>query len=173
VRALYQQEVDPRADDFVSERAGADAAIRLLGGVTAVAGSDWDLALRQWGSAEASVRIARAGRWRDAQVGVRRYRPHFDLWTIWGAFGAVAHRTAFAGIGLEPTRGVTLGARGEVFEYDETHASAQRAVCVRTTGAPRHPPAGLRTPRVIGHPRSCTNRSAPRDHDAARPARLL
>src|SRR6266545_3247844 len=83
-RLEYQREVDPRARKFVSERVGFEGALRPRADVRIYAGADYDLAAGWWGSAEAAVAYV-TPRVR-ATVEGRQYRPHFDLWTIWGAF---------------------------------------------------------------------------------------
>lgn len=125
--SLYEREVDPRADDFVSERVGVETALQFPAGIGISAGSDWDLAQGWWGSGEASVSWARPGRWRGATLGARRYRPHFELWTIWGAFSPIPYRAAFVESEAVGLSGVALRARGEVYEYDDPGASAPLA----------------------------------------------
>src|ERR1041384_1971342 len=68
--------------------------VRAVPGVTVQAGSDWDLAMGQWGSAEVAATYTQARY--SGTVGLRRYRPHFELWTIWGAFSPVPYHTWFA-----------------------------------------------------------------------------
>ena len=84
VRADYQREVDRDTRNFVSERAALSLDLRPLPHWSLAAGVDYDLANTWFGNADAVVRytsprITVAG-------GVRQYRPHFDLWTIWGVF---------------------------------------------------------------------------------------
>ena len=121
IRALLQREVDPRARDFVSERAGIEATARALG-VRVRGGADYDVAAGFWGSAEAAIAYVGRPSLGSAEVGARRYRPHFALWTIWGAFSPVPYRAAHAAVALSPHRHVSIRARGEVYEYDDTGA---------------------------------------------------
>jgi hypothetical protein len=94
LHADYLREVDPDVSKFVSERVGVQSVVRPVPGVTVQAGSDWDLAMGQWGSAEVAATYTQARY--SGTVGLRRYRPHFELWTIWGAFSPVPYHTWFA-----------------------------------------------------------------------------
>ncbi len=119
-RVEYLREVDPRARDFVSERAGANVLVDTRA-LWVSMGSDWDLALGVWGSAEAELGLRLPGGIR-AQVGSRRYRPHFELWTIWGAFSPVPYHTRAAALRWSGP-GVRLGARSEWWFYDDPAAA--------------------------------------------------
>lgn len=122
-RLLYQREVDPGIDAFVSERAGAELVVRPLAGVALAAGGDYDLANGWFGSGELSVGYLRADGRAHGRVGVRRYRPHFPLWTIWGAFSPVPYRAAWGTVAGRPIRTLELRVRGEIYEYDDAEAA--------------------------------------------------
>jgi hypothetical protein len=123
LRVLYLREVDPRARDFVSERAGVEAVARRFG-LRVAGGADYDLAAGWWGSAEGSVAYEGRADLGTLELGARRYRPHFALWTIWGAFSPVPFRAAFATASARPHGDLLVRFRGEVYEYDETGAVA-------------------------------------------------
>jgi hypothetical protein len=89
--------------------------------VTLQGGSDWDLAAGLWGSAEASVGYARSRV--TASVGARQYRPHFALWTIWGAFSPVPYHATFGNVGVRATDWLDLRARGERYGYEKAEVS--------------------------------------------------
>jgi len=116
-RVEYQREVDPHARKFVSERVGFDGALRPVGGVRISGGADYDLAAGWWGSAEATVAYI-TPRVRGT-VGARRYRPHFDLWTIWGAFSAVPYRSLQASVAYAALSRFEVRGRYERYRYDE------------------------------------------------------
>jgi hypothetical protein len=117
VRADYLREVDPSVDYFVSERAAVQAVVRPpLPGFTLQAGSDWDLAMGLWGSAEASATYTRSQL--SATVGARRYRPYFPLWTVWGAFSPVPYHATFGQVGVHATEWLDLRASGEKYAYE-------------------------------------------------------
>lgn len=120
-RVDYERQVDRRTKGFVSERVGLQAAVRPVTGVSLTGGADYDMAAGWWGSAEAALayshRIARA------QVGLRRYRPHFDLWTIWGAFSPVPYHAWDAAVAVQAHRRVTVRARYERYAFDDAEAA--------------------------------------------------
>jgi hypothetical protein len=120
-RLMYQREVDPHFNKFVSERVAISGAARPTAGLTVAGGADYDIAAGWWGSAELSV--AYATRAVTASVEARRYRPHFDLWTIWGAFSPVPYRSLRGTITGRPWLPVRLHARGEVYQFDPAEAS--------------------------------------------------
>lgn len=117
-RAEYQREIDPHARKFVSERVGFDGALRPVADVRISGGADYDLAAGWWGSAEATVAYL-TPRVRGT-LGARRYRPHFDLWTIWGAFSPVPYRSLQASVAYAVVSRFELRGRYERYRYDET-----------------------------------------------------
>ena len=133
LRLVYQREVDPSTDYFVSERAGVDAVVHPYRGVTLTGGADYDIAQGWWGSAEAQLAYSAPAGWLSASAGVRRYRPHFDLWTIWGAFSPVPY-TAFDGsVTFKPLPRLQLGAQGEHYGYANSE-TATPLVSVESSG---------------------------------------
>ncbi len=123
VRLDYLREVDPRVDYFVSERAGMDFAVRPYAGLSLVGGADYDIAAGWWGSAEATLGYAPPSGRVAATLGVRRYRPHFDLWTIWGAFSPVPYRAIQGSLSFAPVARLRLRARGESYTFDNAEAA--------------------------------------------------
>ena len=121
VRAEYLREVDPASDYFVSERFGVAGVARPAPGWNISAGADYDLAAGWWGSAEAALGYA-APRL-TGSLGVRRYRPHFDLWTIWGAFSPVPYTAVQAQVSVRALPQVQLRARGERYRFSDADVS--------------------------------------------------
>jgi hypothetical protein len=119
-RVEYQREVDPKTNKFVSERVALQGSVRPHERITVTAGADYDVAFGWWGSAEAA--LAYADRRIRAQAGLRRYRPHFDLWTIWGAFSPVPYRAADAAVAVVVHRRFTARTRYERYEFDNAEA---------------------------------------------------
>lgn len=117
-RIEYRREVDPAVDYFVSERAAASLAVRPVRGVTVAGGAEYDLAFGHVGSADLAATWIAARH--TLSAGLRRYRPFFDLWTIWGAFSPVAYHAWHASGTVTPLAGVTLRARGERFRFQDT-----------------------------------------------------
>jgi hypothetical protein len=133
VRLSYQREVDPSVQYFVSERAGVDVVVRPYRGVSLTGGADYDLAEGWWGSAEATLVYAISDGRVTAAAGVRRYRPHFDLWTIWGAFSPVPYTAWQGSLAVKPVARLELAARGEHYRYAPTQV-ASPLVTVETEG---------------------------------------
>jgi hypothetical protein len=121
-RLSYLREVDPQADKFVSERLAASGAVRPAAGWTVSGGAEYDMAAGWWGSADLSVGYAT--RAISGLLEARRYRPHFDLWTIWGAFSPVPYQSLRGSVTVRPARPLQLHARGEVYRFDPAEVSA-------------------------------------------------
>ena len=121
----YERSVDRRSDYLTSEVAAADLAFRPARWIGLRAGVEYDLALGATGTSEAALRVSPLPQV-SVEGGWRRYMPRFDLWTIWGAFSPVAYEGWFGSTTLA-WKGVSLGARGELFEYDPTMAATSLA----------------------------------------------
>jgi len=121
VRAEYLREVDPASDYFVSERVGFAGVARPAAGWTLSAGADYDLAAGWWGSAEAT--LGYTARAVSGAFGVRRYRPHFDLWTIWGAFSPVPYTAVQGQVSIRALPQVQVRARGERYRFSDADVS--------------------------------------------------
>lgn len=132
-RFSYQREVDPSADYFVSERAGIDVVARPYAGVTLSGGADYDVAQGWWGSASATVGYSAPGGRVSATAGVRRYRPHFDLWTIWGAFSPVPFTAVDGSVAVKPLPQLELRAAGEHYRFANSE-TATPLVSVESSG---------------------------------------
>jgi hypothetical protein len=118
VRLDYQREVDRESHHFASERAALSLDFHPRLRWSLVAGAEYDLANTWFGNADASVRYAAP--WITVLGGIRQYRPHFDLWTIWGAFSPVPYHAVNSGVWLRPLRGVELRARWEHYAFSPT-----------------------------------------------------
>lgn len=117
----YQREVDRDTRNFVSERVALSATLRPLAGWRLTGGAEYDLARGFWGSSDAELAYG-GGRW-GAATGIRRYRPYFDLWTIWGAFSPVPFTAVHGSAWLTPVSGLDLHGAGERYWYTEPEAS--------------------------------------------------
>lgn len=118
VRLDYQREVDRDSRNFVSERASLTLDATPVERWSFVAGVDYDLANTWFGNADAAVRYTSP--WLTAVGGLRQYRPHFDLWTIWGAFSPVPYHAVNVGAWVRPWRTLELRARWERFVFSGT-----------------------------------------------------
>jgi hypothetical protein len=92
LRAEYQREVDRSVNFFISERAALTAVLRPAEHLSLTGGTEYDLAEGWWGTSDLSLRYGDTHV--NADFGVRRYRPFFELWTIWGAFSPVGFQEA-------------------------------------------------------------------------------
>jgi len=121
-RLEYQRQVDPKTNFFVSERAAFSATLRPIRGWSLTGGTEYDLDYGWWGTSELTLNHTR--RWGGGSVGVRKYRPYFDLWTIWGAFSPVPYHGVNGSLWLAPVRRLRLRGAIESYKYDDTEASA-------------------------------------------------
>jgi hypothetical protein len=119
-RAEYQREVDPRSDQFVAERVAVNAGLGLPGDLRFSAGADYDLASGWWGSADAAINYATPRA--QATLEARRYRPHFELWTIWGAFSPVPYHSIQASASIAVESRLRVRGRYERYRFDDAAA---------------------------------------------------
>ena len=119
-RLEYRREVDPSVEFFISERVALGATFRPHQRWTLSGGAEYDLAMGLWGTSDISLRYDTP--LLSADGGLRRYRPHFDLWTIWGAFSPVPYVAAQGSVSLAPMRQLRLRAGGERYWFDDSGA---------------------------------------------------
>ena len=118
LRIDYQREVDRRSRQFASERAAISGEVRPLERWSLAAGVEYDLANTWFGNADAALRYVSP--LITAAVGARQYRPHFDLWTIWGAFSPVPYHAVNASVWLRPMARLELRGRWERYAFSST-----------------------------------------------------
>ena len=99
--ALYQREIRADRLGLYAERVAADAVYRRNRAFVS-ASLEADAAARQINDARLSVSVERGRHW-TARAFARRYRPFFELWTIWGAFAPVGFTEAGAGASWRTT----------------------------------------------------------------------
>lgn len=119
----YQREILRDRSALLVERAAVEGQA-MLPAQTRVRGSaDWDFTFSQISQARLTLEHALTPRIL-VEVGARRYRPYFDLSTIWGFFSPVGFNEARVGgrIGLGPSTGIDLSVAAR--EYDETGATS-------------------------------------------------
>ena len=119
-RALYQREDRRGTDATVSERVAADWSLEASQQVTLSGGADYNVATDEWGKADVAMNVLTADRKVRFTAGGRRYRPYFDLWSIWGAFTPVAYTAAGGSAAWRALDGVEVRARGEYYTFDES-----------------------------------------------------
>jgi hypothetical protein len=128
----YQREIRSDRLGLYSERLSSDASYRTSGWTIAAA-TDVDLATRVL----SHLRLQASARPRpdlELELFARRYRPYFDLWTIWGAFAPVGFSEIGGGASLTPATwpvGISLDAASR--RYADTDARLSFAP-LRNTG---------------------------------------
>jgi hypothetical protein len=125
VRAEYRREVDPSVDHFISERTALTGLLRPADHLTVTGGTEYDLGQGWWGSSDLFLRYD--GPRVNADAGIRRYRPFFELWTIWGAFSPVSYTALDGSFAVAVIRPIRLRASGERYWFDDSGAETALA----------------------------------------------
>jgi hypothetical protein len=130
--AVYQRVLRTDRAGLYSERVAVDGAARAFG-TSFDASYTYDLVGAQLN--EARLRASRELPARfSATVDLRRHRPFFEAWTIWGVFSPVAFDEARATVGWRSRDGLlSADASGAWRSYDETNAGLQ-STPLRTDG---------------------------------------
>ena len=126
LRGEWRHSVDPGSDYTVEHRAALSATFRPFARVRLSGGAEYDFANAWWGTADLGATYSDARLTATAEV--RRYRPFFDLWTIWGAFSPVPHRTVGGSLAVVVVPWLTLDGRVEQYRYDDAEAEAPLAL---------------------------------------------
>ena len=120
VRIDYQREVDRESRQFASERAAISGEVRPFERWSLAAGAEYDLANTWFGNADAMLRYVSPRL--TATLGARQYRPHFDLWTIWGAFSPVPYHAVNTSVWWRPVPRLQLRGRWERYAFSPAEA---------------------------------------------------
>lgn len=125
----YQRVLLADRSGLYSERAALDGSTRRLG-MALDLGLTYDFATHDWN--EARLRASTAGlRAVGYSFEVRRTRPFFELWTIWGAFTPVGYNEARTTVDWTPPgSSFAYSVRGEYRKYSETNTG----ISLRTDG---------------------------------------
>jgi hypothetical protein len=120
---LYHRDIRDDRAGLYAELLAADAVLRL-GGAQAETALELDLASGALNEARLRVRSPPFQRMALAAE-VRRYRPYFELWTIWGAFSAVGFGEGRAELTwLAPRGELLVRTEGSVRSYHEPGVSS-------------------------------------------------
>lgn len=124
-RVLYQREDRSGTDATVSERIAADWSVGLpTRQVTLTGGGDYNVATDEFGKVDLALSYFTTNRRLQFTVGGRRYRPYFDLWSVWAAFSPVAYNLGYGSAAWQVAEGVEIRGRGEVYRFDPADVSA-------------------------------------------------
>jgi len=122
VQGDWRRAYDPVPGHVVEDRAALSATVRPHPRLRLAAGAEYDFANGWWGTADASLTYFDARV--TATVEARRYRPFFDLWTIWGAFSPVPHRTLGGSVAVTALPWLTVDGRLEGYRFDDAEAAS-------------------------------------------------
>jgi hypothetical protein len=124
-RVLYERQwfSDSGVTTTSSELVGGDVTLRLHPYVSITGGLDYDLAWGSIGTADGALTAMLPKRFGSVTLGARRYRPRFELWSIWAAFSPVPYNAFYGQVGVNPIRQVQLRGRLENYSYEDAGAS--------------------------------------------------
>lgn len=158
VEVRYQRDLMSDRSVLLSERAALDARVRVRA-VEFEVSADYDVALASLGKAHLSAVLPV----RDALVlraTARRYRPWFELWTIWGFFSPVAYHEAQLEAGWSVAAHTQVRAGFAWRAYQDAHATVvfdpleddaiRATVGAVTTQGPVTASATYRLERAVG-----------------------
>jgi hypothetical protein len=124
---LYQREIRTDRAGLNSERIAADASFRVSR-LNVEGGIESDLANEVINEARLRVSMP-VGAGFNTAVEARRYRPYFDLWTIWGAFNPIGFSEAIASASWQSHTGassIRLGGGLRSYEDDNGGVEFER-----------------------------------------------
>lgn len=121
---LYQREITTDRSAIHSERIAADATLRA-GRLVLDGGVESDLANEVINEARARLYLPLGSQFSTA-LEARRYRPYFDLWTIWGAFNPIGFSEALATASWQARSGnASLRLGGGLRRYNDDNGGVQ------------------------------------------------
>lgn len=132
VSATYQREILNDFSGVVSERMAFDGQTTIARRWTLAASTDVDIGAAVLGKARLAA-TAWLPHSSSLAVSVFRYRPTFDLTTIWGAFAPQAHKGTSVAATLPPLGEVTFTAGWTLRVYEKVTETTPFLVDVGTT----------------------------------------
>ena len=120
--ARYHREILSDRSSLVSERASLDMSaslprVRVTGSI------DYDIGFESWGKGHVTLSAPLSeGRWL-VEVSANRYRPYFDLSTLWGFFEPVSYSELTTRLGWSPTSKLGAWVSGGWRTYGDTHTA--------------------------------------------------
>ena len=121
IEAIYQKEIQTNRSGIASERMAFEASYRPIRELSLEGHADYDLGTGWWGKAGASVgwspisKLFLEGR-------LFRYRPVFDMQTIWAAFSPTPYTGYGLTVGVRPRSDLSIRLEGERRDYADTEA---------------------------------------------------
>jgi hypothetical protein len=120
----YQTEFWADGSGMLSERAAADVRVIGPGPLEIEAAADVDVAFLQLGKSHLTLRAQLRPQRAAVEATLRRYRPFFELWTIWGFFSPVAYNEAEVQGRWQPLPTTDVSLLVAARKYEDTHAGA-------------------------------------------------
>jgi hypothetical protein len=122
-RLVYQRQDRALFDTTVSERVAGDWNIQASPTISIRGGADYDIEQARWGKADLALNYVSPNQRVQFSLGGRRYRPYFDLYTIWAVFNPTPYSAANGSVAWTVVDGVEFTARGEYYHYDNTNTT--------------------------------------------------
>jgi hypothetical protein len=120
----YQTEFWADGSGLLAERASADVRVSRMGPFEAEAAIDFDVAFLQLGKSHVTLRAPLTRQQAVVEVTARRYRPFFELWTIWGFFSPIGYNEGELQARVRPVPWADISVLGALRQYDDTNAGA-------------------------------------------------
>jgi hypothetical protein len=117
----YQREIWSDRSGLVSERAALDFRTQALRHVTVSGSADYDVAFNVLGKANLTLQVPLRSAGLVFEAAARRYRPYFELWTVWGYFDPVAYNEIDGRVAWTPGGDLGLWASAGYRKYEDTH----------------------------------------------------
>ena len=121
IEAIYQKEIQTNRSTIASERVAVDASYRPIRDLSIEGHADYDLGTGWWGKAGATVGWSPISKL-YVEGRLFRYRPVFDLQTIWAAFSPVPYTGYGLALGIQPRSDLSIRLEGERRDYADTEA---------------------------------------------------
>ncbi len=121
VEAIYQKEIQTDRSGIASERVALDARYAPIPEVSLQGHADYDLGTGWWGKAGATVGWSPLAEL-HVEGRLLRYRPVFDLQTIWAAFSPTPYTGYGLAVSVRPRPDLSIRVEGERRDYGDTDA---------------------------------------------------
>jgi len=119
----YQREIWSDRSALISERASLGLRSATFAPLVVDGRADYDFAFGRLGKAHLSVRYPVSAWSLQTEATLRRYRPYFELHTIWGFFNPVAYHEAELRSSWWSSPSLAVWVSGARRWYQDTHAS--------------------------------------------------